>query len=418
MFRPEAISSSSDRLSRPGRLLGVSDSHMVLFAAALIAAALLFSLLVQVPRRELARGEIVERSGMQIVTAPRAAVVEKIYVQQGQYVAQGQPIAKLTADLLDGDGKKMSDASKQSALSELSIAKRQTELAILDLSRKRRALLSQIDVTRSAVLHEENLRRGQRAALDLAREDLEAVTRIAAKGFASRMQQRKYEATVLQWEGELEQAAINSGRLSSDLSTALVALSDNETAARRAVLELKETTRRIEDKKTSARFESGLTVAATRSGYISNIDSQEGERVAAGQLIGLISTGAPEVTEARVWVPNRASGMIHAGSKVNVMIDAFPTERFGVVHGVVTEVSMAGVSPENLPSFLQSKENQFPIKVMLRENAALLDGKRHAFLPGMQLQADIILERRSLLAWLFSSSMRSTVRFASAEDSK
>jgi len=100
-------------------------------------------------------------------------------------------------------------------------------------------------------------------------------------------------------------------------------------------------------------------------------------------------------------VPSRAIGFIVPGQRVRLMVDAFPYQRFGTLGGSVSTVSRAVLSPNEVLGKVALTEPAYRITVRLDRQDIDAFGRSVPLQPDMTLKADIVLEGRSLAAWLF-----------------
>jgi membrane fusion protein len=121
-------------------------------------------------------------------------------------------------------------------------------------------------------------------------------------------------------------------------------------------------------------------------------------------LASLVPQGA--VLQAQLYAPSSAVGFVRPGQSVRLRLEAFPYQKFGPLEGRVLQVSrtplaagelatqaLAGVQP------VRPGEALFRITVALDE--AALSQWPQPLAAGMRLQADVQLERRRLVEWLF-----------------
>ena len=88
---------------------------------------------------------------------------------------------------------------------------------------------------------------------------------------------------------------------------------------------------------------------------------------------------------------------------------AFPYQKFGQQRGRVLQVSRTPLSPAelaglNLPVALSQgagSEPLYRITVALERQTVAAYGQEQALAAGMQLDADVLLERRRLIEWIF-----------------
>jgi membrane fusion protein len=103
---------------------------------------------------------------------------------------------------------------------------------------------------------------------------------------------------------------------------------------------------------------------------------------------------------AELILPSRAIAFVEPGQRVRLMVDAFPYRRFGTLGGTVETVSKAVLSPEAVIGnvALTGAASRVTIRLDRRDIDAF---ERFAPLePAMTLRAHIVLESRSLMAWL------------------
>lgn len=125
-----------------------------------------------------------------------------------------------------------------------------------------------------------------------------------------------------------------------------------------------------------------------------------GQTVQAG---GTISVVIPEGSQlqAELFVPSRAAGFISVGKDVTLQYQAFPYQKFGSAHGKVVSVSRTVLAPAEVTiAGLSLQEPVFRVHVALDRDYVNAYGLKTPLQPGMLLNADIIIDRRSLLEWL------------------
>jgi membrane fusion protein len=84
------------------------------------------------------------------------------------------------------------------------------------------------------------------------------------------------------------------------------------------------------------------------------------------------------------------------------MVDAFPFQRFGAQKGHVETVSQTVLAPNEILAAISVKEPAYRVTVRLDRQDVDAYGMQVPLQPDMSLDADIVLEERSLVAWLFN----------------
>lgn len=142
---------------------------------------------------------------------------------------------------------------------------------------------------------------------------------------------------------------------------------------------------------------------AARAGVVSSLLVKAGQAVSAGQpLLTILPQGS--ALQAQLLVPSSAIGFVHKGTPVVLHYQAFPYQKFGVEHGVVVDVSRSALSPADIATMLGKQpppEPLYLIKVKLAKQAIQAYGKQQALLPGMSVDADLLLDHRRMIQWIF-----------------
>jgi membrane fusion protein len=120
--------------------------------------------------------------------------------------------------------------------------------------------------------------------------------------------------------------------------------------------------------------------------------------------------------QARLYAPSSSIGFVQAGDAVLLRYQAFPYQKFGQHEGVVETVSTSAVNPAELAGLpatgLAPGEPVFAIQVKLKAGSIDANGQQRPLQAGMQLEADILQERRKLYEWMLEPLFSVTQRAA------
>lgn len=99
-------------------------------------------------------------------------------------------------------------------------------------------------------------------------------------------------------------------------------------------------------------------------------------------------------------LPTRSAGFVQKGDAVNIRFDTFPYQKFGLMTGAITNVDKALIleSDKNLP--IQIDQAMYRVTASLPAQFMKAYGEQFPLKTGMLVEADIILETRTLLEWL------------------
>jgi membrane fusion protein len=121
-------------------------------------------------------------------------------------------------------------------------------------------------------------------------------------------------------------------------------------------------------------------------------------------LITIIPTNTTLI--AKLYASSHALGFLKPGQLVKIKLDAFPYQKFGFSPGKVVAISDSPVlaseisAGTRLGTLGSVTDSLYTIDVALERQFVDAYGKRQALRPGLQLQADIELDTRSLYEWV------------------
>lgn len=134
---------------------------------------------------------------------------------------------------------------------------------------------------------------------------------------------------------------------------------------------------------------------------ISPIDGQvtftnywvENQNVTAGDAVFTIIPNSNQEIIGKAQMPLARSGKVKVGQKVNIRFLNFPDNEYGIVKGIVKNISTVPLK--------EGIENTYIVEISLPEGLKTTYNKELPYLPEMQAQADIITENMSLLERFF-----------------
>tara|TARA_B100000212_G_scaffold339848_1_gene319102 strand:+ start:94 stop:1245 length:1152 start_codon:yes stop_codon:yes gene_type:complete len=110
--------------------------------------------------------------------------------------------------------------------------------------------------------------------------------------------------------------------------------------------------------------------------------------------------------EARVEIPSKDIGFVKDGMRVDISIDSYPSTDFGVISGLINNISSDALEPDRS---VQRNVFSYPAKITLDTQFIKLDnGKKLNLKAGMSLNASIKLRKVSYLQLLLSGFKNKT----------
>jgi len=157
---------------------------------------------------------------------------------------------------------------------------------------------------------------------------------------------------------------------------------------------------RLEQQKIELDARGQLLLTAPVNGRVTNLVAEIGNSIhSAAPLLTIMPENAQ--LQAILLVPTRAYGFVMPGQLTRLRFDAFPYQRFGLYEGEVIKTAQAIVLPNEVDMPVAVQEPVYRVAVALSQQEIRAYGTTVPLQSGMSLSADIVLEQRSLLAWLF-----------------
>jgi membrane fusion protein len=144
------------------------------------------------------------------------------------------------------------------------------------------------------------------------------------------------------------------------------------------------------------------TMVAPIGGTVASVLVEPGQMVSAGTTLAtLIPIDAR--LEAHLYTPSRSIGFVRDGQEVLLRFLAYPHQKFWSHRARVVAISKNPLQPAELGFSPAdgSREPVYRIKAELDEQAIRAYGVAQPLQAGMQLEADVLLDRRRLIEWIF-----------------
>ncbi|WP_198162043.1 HlyD family secretion protein [Sphingomonas sp. TDK1] len=350
-------------------------------------------------RTEHVIGQVVTAGALSKVYAERPGRILWLGVKEGDYVRAGQALARVRVEQPLSDGSLPSDAHAASLGQQADAIRRQI------VNEDARAAAEQVRLARLIKdLDEEKAQLGtqiefQKAAVESTKRSFEVLGALGAKGFVSQTEQERrrqawlgaaaqYQATVQQ----MSQLSERRGTAQAELSKLPGDHSTRDAEFRRSLADL-------DGRRIDAESARGFVITAPVGGRVTALQAVAG-RTSDGRLPLLAIVPLDSRMEVTLFAPSRAIGLARVGQSVRLRYDAFPYQRFGTFSGRIIAISRSALAPEEVDSALKFGEPVYTLRVRLDQQRISAFGQDMPLEPGMTLQADIALDRRSFLDWL------------------
>lgn len=403
IFRAEAREAQTTSWLGTIVLIRPVPAVLLTAAAGLIAFAIIaFLVWGESSNKARVTGFLTPTTGLVKTHATQAGVIEKRYVSEGDSVARGTPLLVIADPRAnDGPGDIASQVAsslrdRQRSLNEQrDLAGTAHEAELRSLAARRSKLASEAHRLGAEIA-------AMRSRVDLSNREEERAANLAAQGFvAPSFAERKRDETL--------DAQIRLSSLERARSAALREESAIEAEGAVARARYQTQLASLDGQKAmlgQERIERGATyravVTAPQSGIVASVLVERGQSVAPGAVL-LTILPAESKLEAHLFAPSRSVGFVRAGQSVLLRYPAFPSQKFGSQLAHVAAVSRSALPPGEVGYAPAdgNRESVYRIRASLDSQQVVAYGKPEPLQAGMLVEADILLDRRRLIEWIF-----------------
>jgi membrane fusion protein len=388
-----------------GRILLLRPlSFTVLTAAALGVALALAALFIwgEYTRKARVSGVLAPRHGVTKVIAQQPGVVQELHIREGSRVEERQALLALVDARASTSMEALSgsvDRQLEQRRHALELQRRHAVEALRSeqagLDHRRASLdreLAQLDV--EVELHSRRLALAQNAA--------SRWIRLEGEGFISTVAANREREAAFEIESRLEAARRSRMALSRERSAVEIEARTSRARGEAQVAALDAQAAALDQERVEREVQHHLAVLSPVSGIVSTILVEPGQMVVAGApLAAILPQGAP--LEAHLFAPSRSIGFLRVGQDVLLRYLAYPHQKFGSHAARVTAIARSPLAAAEL-GFVPpdgTREPLYRIKVELAAQSVQAYGREEPLQPGMQVEADLLLDRRSLVEWVF-----------------
>ena len=392
LFRPEVLAERQTQWLGTV-LLAPRISHTAFACAALVAAAAVLAFLVlgSYTRKAHVGGWLISQQGLARISTPHPGVVTEISVGEGATVTKGARLITISAETqTDARG-----GTKDEVIRKLQDRRE-------SLANAKRVLETQMDQESSDLGRRVELQRARTALSSnaLARDQVMRARDLISLPRLQRTEQEHLDnqASLVTLESSIRDLPFRRQTRLAELDRGIAAI-DQETA--------------------EAEARRQIVITAPHAGTVTAIQAEAGSTAQPNvPLMTIIPVNS--VLQAQLFAPSRAMGFLHPGQRVMLRYQAFPYQKFGSYAGSISAISSSAISPSELPQQLKGlsgvyggNEPLYRITVNLERQTAVAYGEAATLQPGMQLEADVMIESRRLIEWVFEPLFTMTGKWRS-----
>ena len=388
-----------------GRIVLVRPvSFSVLTIAALLTAAALATYFFagHYTRKARLTGVLAPTEGVMRIVAQQAGVVSAVAVREGDAIEKDATLLVIS----DPRG-----ATRHESADHAVRARLQERRSVLLRQRASTIEAARIEVAnatqRGAALAREQAQAQRELAaqderLRVARRNYERAEDLSEIGFVSRSALDRENENELEQRSRLEslrRAALALARERAD-QDAEAALAAARLQAQLAAIDVQRAALEQEALERSLQYRT--VVAAPNAGRVGTVLVEPGQAVLPGTtLVTLLPAQA--TLEALLYSPSRSIGFVKGGQEVLLRYLAYPHQKFGSHRAVVRSISANAVTAAELGVVPTDggREPLYRIRATLDAQSIDAYGRLEPLQAGMQVEADVMLDRRRLIEWVF-----------------
>jgi membrane fusion protein len=403
LFRRESEQARANAwLGRVVLIRPVSFAFITAWALCFAVALGLFFVAGEYTRKARVSGVLAPVQGVARIIAQQSGIVEAVHVREGGHVDKDAALVVL------GDGR--------AGRGQEDIG----EAVTLRVGRREQALLLQRDHADAAMRAEQAMlaqrRKGfeheidqldlemasQQKRIALAGHGEARARRLEGTGFLSSAALDRERDAVLDQQARLDQLRRARLALHRELATLEWEAETARSRARAQLANIDMQRAALDQERIERDLQYHAAIVAPTAGVVATVLVEPGQMVTAGTPLATIIP-SDATLEGHLYSPSRSIGFVHEGQQVLLRYLAYPHQKFGMHRASVTAVSRNPMPPGELgfTPIDGSREPVYRIKVALEAQAIRAYGRLEPLQPGMQVEADILLDRRRLVEWVF-----------------
>jgi membrane fusion protein len=404
LFRQEAL--EFQRKRNMGEVILVqplSFTFLTVIAISIAVAVIGFAFWGEYTRKAHVQGYLAPSRGLIKVYPPETGSLIEKYVTEGQSVKRGDSLFVLSTER----SSRLTPEAQATAIDQL----RQRRDSLKEELTKQRHI-SEIEINNLQM-------RIRDTQAELTQIKLEIATQAQRVASAKRRVKRYSDVSVIESipEDEAQQKqeelldqqsrlqALQRSRLGleREINGLRLELGSSELKAKNQEAAIEREISTKEQELTEYESKRNIVITAPSDGVVTTILAERAQSAhATTPLLSILPVGA--VLEAQLLVPSRAIGFIAPDQTVALHYQAFPYQRFGSYKGRVREISRTSITPRNaeyadLP--VNPQESVYRVTVTLDSQVVKAYREDVPLQAGMLLEADIWLDHRRVIEWVF-----------------
>lgn len=401
LFRPEVIENRQSQWLGSIQLLRPVSLHVLTLlavSAAVLVAAYLW--IGEYTRKAHVKGFLAPDRGVMRLMSPQSATVLESRAVEGASVRAGDVLYVLSVDAANVSGNVRETLTARER-SLLGAARQQAELE----RERAQALDRQVGTMRGELAQIDAEARLHEQRLALANQALARLESLRADNFISAAQVQAKSEELLGLRAQAQSLQRQRAAQLREIEQLLARRRELPLQTQVAQGELERDMAEIAQQQAENDSRRRIEIRAPQDGTVTGVVAQPGQSVNASVALASLLPADARL-QAHLFAPSSAVGFVKPEQPVLLRYQAFPYQKFGLQGGQVAQVSRSPLQASELagvplPKSDGEAEPLYRITVTLDKQAVAAYGREQALAPGMQLEADVLLDRRRLIEWIF-----------------
>jgi len=401
LFRSEATESAREKpLGEVALIRPLSSGVLAAGAIAVALVLIAFAFWGQYTRKAHVTGYLAPTKGVIKVYAPSVGTVITKHIKEGQRVRRGDPLYVLSTDR----GSLAAPEVQAAAIAQLH--QRRDSLAHeLEQHGNITAIERHSLEQRVASMEQETLQikaqlATQRARLRSAQSTLTRYQALVKQKFVSEAVVQEKENDLLEQHARLQVLERGGVTMQRDLAALKLEVGSSTLKADTKREGIEREISQLDQQLTEYEAKRTLVIAAPAEGVVTTVLAEEGQNATTTTpLLSILPAGA--ALQAELLVPSRSIGFIVRDQTVALRYQPFPYQRFGLYRGRVTDISKTLINPGDATLPMALQEPAYRVTVALESQSVHAYDQQVPLQAGMTIDADVVLDHRRLIEWVF-----------------
>jgi len=402
LFRQEAVDFQrhNREWGRVAALQPLSIKIVTWFITAATALVIIFLFLGQYSRKETVVGYLTPTSGTSKIFVPQRGTIRELQVREGQQVHEGQTLLTIDTDQIAASGLDVNATMLDTLRSQKHLLARQIAAEEEREKSERERLAAMINGFEVEISQLQAQLKIQGERIQVEEEFVASATELKKAGYMADADFKRRQQALLEQKQNLNSLNQQVAARQNQLTETRYSLQQLPTVMAGKIQVLRSELATTEQRITEIGGRRAYVIRAPTAGRVSMLQATVGQFADPRQLqMEIVPTES--VLQAELFVPTRAIGFVQPGQEVRILYDAFPYQQFGAYSGRVLSISQTILTRSDTSGPIELKEPAYRVKAALDRPDIDAYGKKIPLQADMLLRADIIIEKRSLISWLF-----------------